>query len=275
MLTWLSRARTRIGYDIAGRAWMYTQRVRRARGLQPRHSVENQWDLLEPLGIARLDADRCPVEMPVEAAASARVAERLTRAGVTPSDRLVVIHVSAGNPFRRWPIESFAEVGAALATADARNRIVVTSGPSDRDGAQRVNADMARRLPAAEQGRLLACGEFSLAEIRALAERAAVFIGGDSGPMHVVSTSRAPIVALYGPTLPARSAPWRSVAWPSCAIETAGLSCRPCNQRVCAPGDFRCLTWIPPGQVAAAAQRVLSAAEPCTGPAEAATAAKM
>ena len=34
-----------------------------------------------------------------------------------------------------------------------------------------------------------------------------------------------------------------------------GLACRPCNQRVCAPGDFRCLTWLRPEQVADAAER--------------------
>jgi ADP-heptose:LPS heptosyltransferase len=265
MLTWLSRARMRIGYDIAGRGWMYTRRVRRPRGLQPRHSVDNQWDLIEPLGIARPDGDRCPVEMPIDAAAAASVAEHLARAGVTSSDRLVVIHVSAGNPFRRWPGASFAEVGAALVTADARTHILVTSGPSDRDARNLVIAAMTERLPTADRGRVLACGELSLAEIRALSERAALFIGGDSGPMHVVSTSRTSIIALYGPTLPARSAPWRPAIWPSCAIETAGLPCRPCNQRVCAPGDFRCLTWIRPGQVIAAAERLLSTGAPRAG----------
>src|SRR5262249_55041984 len=40
--TWASRARTRIGYEVAGRAWMYTTRVPRTRELRPRHSVDNQ-----------------------------------------------------------------------------------------------------------------------------------------------------------------------------------------------------------------------------------------
>ena len=47
LLTWLSGAKVRLGYDVAGRGWMYTRRVARPRGLRPRHSVENQWDLLE------------------------------------------------------------------------------------------------------------------------------------------------------------------------------------------------------------------------------------
>ena len=55
-----------------------------------------------------------------------------------------------------------------------------------------------------------------------------------------------PIVALYGPTLPVRSAPWRSRSLVTESVEIADLACRPCDQRVCAPGDFRCLTRISP-----------------------------
>ena len=51
MLAWASRAPRRIGYRVAARSWMYTDRVARPRELRPRHSVQNQWDLLAPLGI--------------------------------------------------------------------------------------------------------------------------------------------------------------------------------------------------------------------------------
>src|SRR5437764_7464335 len=49
LLTWLSGAPVRIGYQVAGRGWMYTRRVPRPRELRARHSVENQWDLLRAL----------------------------------------------------------------------------------------------------------------------------------------------------------------------------------------------------------------------------------
>jgi len=258
LLTWLSGAPVRIGYDIAGRAWMYTTRVARPRELRARHSVVNQWDLLAPLGIGPPDPDTCPVEMPIDPDTARLVADRLARAGAGPGDAIVVVHVSAGNPFRRWPIASFAAVAAALAASDARRRVVITSGPSDRDAAARVMADARTRLAAAEQARVLQCGEFSLPELRALVDRAALYIGGDSGPLHIAATSQVAIVGLYGPTLPARSAPWRAARWPAEAVETSGLSCRPCNQRTCEPGDFRCLTRIEPARVVEAANRALS-----------------
>ena len=113
-LTWASGARERIGYDITGRRWMYTRVVHRAPDLRPRHSVVNQWDLLDaipgwPGGAA--DPDRDATEMALDPAADARMAARLDAAGVGGGDELVVLHVSAGNPFRRWPEASFAETG--------------------------------------------------------------------------------------------------------------------------------------------------------------------
>ena len=259
LLTWLSRARVRVGYDVAGRGWMYTRRVARARTLRPRHSVENQWDLLAAIGIGPPDRTAFPVEMAVDPQTGPAVATRLARAGIGDADPLIVLHVSAGNPFRRWPIAAFAALVALLVSKDARRRVIVTSGPSDRQAAGRVINQARALLLAGERDRVVSCGDFSLAELRALLDRAALYIGGDSGPLHVAATTEVPIVGLYGPTLPARSAPWRALHLVAEAVEVAGLPCRPCDQRVCEPGDFRCLTTIQPGQVAEAAERALNA----------------
>jgi ADP-heptose:LPS heptosyltransferase len=258
LLTWLSGARERIGYQVAGRAWMYTTRVARPRELRPRHAVQNQWDLLTPLGIPAPDAARSPVEMPSDAAATARMADRLARAGVGSTERLVVVHVSAGNPFRRWPQSAFAELVVALVSRDSSTTVIVTSGPSEREAAGLVVEGARARLAAAERERVVAIGECSLAEFRGLLDRAVLYVGGDSGPLHVAATSAIPIVGLYGPTLPVRSAPWRDRLLVTESVEVTDLACRPCGQRVCAPGDFRCLTRITPEDVFAAAERALT-----------------
>jgi lipopolysaccharide heptosyltransferase II len=258
LLTWLSGAPIRIGYDVAGRGWMYTCQVHRPRELRPRHSVENQCDLLAPLGIPAPSPASHPVEMPLDVQASQRVAERLTLAGTGAAERVIVLHVSAGNPFRRWPLEAFVALVSGLATADGRHRIVLTSGPSDLSASEQVVTQARAQLSAAEGARILTCAEFSLAELRALLERAVLYIGGDSGPMHIAATTAVPIVSLYGPTLPARSRPWRDPRWGTASVETAGLDCRPCDQRRCIPGDFRCLARIPPEQVLSAAMELLA-----------------
>ncbi|MFN7985728.1 MAG: glycosyltransferase family 9 protein [Vicinamibacterales bacterium] len=256
LLTWLSRAPRRVGYEIKGRAWMYTDRVARARELRARHSVENQWDLLTAIGVEPPSRERYPAEMVVDAGVAASVRQRLVTHGVSADDAVVIMHVSAGNPFRRWPLESFADVAATLAQASPRVRVIITSGPSEAGAAQQVIDNARARLPEHRRGAVLECGEFSLVELRALTDLAALYIGGDSGPMHIASTSRVPMVSLYGPTLPARSEPWRASA-DAAAVEVHGLTCRPCEQRVCVPGDFRCLTGITPAQVIDAATRLL------------------
>jgi len=263
LLTWLSGAPVRVGYDVVGRGWMYTKRVARPRELRRRHSVENQWDLLGAVGIeAPPSRAEFPVEMPIAADAAASVDDRLTRAGVQPSQQLAVVHVSAGNPFRRWPFESFVSLVAGLVRARPGICVAVTSGPSDADAARGViDAARAALAGGAEASRVLSCGEFSLAELRALADRAAIYVGGDSGPLHIAATTAVPIVGLYGPTLPVRSAPWRDAAYVTESVDAGELPCRPCEQRVCAPGDFRCLTRIGSETVLRAAERALAALE--------------
>ena len=255
-LTWASGAPRRIGYTIAGRRWMYTDRVERPPDLGSTHSVENQWALLAPLGIGVPNPAEDAVEMASDAAAAARVDQRLRAAGVSPAHPLVVMHVSAGNPFRRWPEDSFVSLITDVVRRDPSRRIVITSGPSDAAAAQRVIAEAKRRLGAHSHA-LAEPGDFDLVELHALVARAAVYIGGDSGPAHVAATTRVPIIELLGPTLSGRSRPWRDPRVYSETVDAGDLPCRPCNQRRCAPGDFRCLTGIGADQVAAAVERAL------------------
>jgi len=255
-LTWWSGAPVRIGYRIRGRAWMYTHVVPRPRDEAPRPTVANQWDLLEALGFEPPDPALDPLEMEADATAAASVDRRLKDRSVSAAHPVVVIHVSAGNPFRRWPPESFEALVVALARRDPSRRIILTSGPSDAHAAQEI-AGRARAALGPLAGAVPEIGEFDLAELRALASRAAVYIGGDSGPLHIAGTTTTPIVALFGPTLAERSMPWRDRRWFAEAVDAGPLECRPCRQRACVPGDFRCLTRITAEQVAAAAERAI------------------
>jgi heptosyltransferase I len=254
-LSWLTRAPQRIGYTVPGRSWMYTQAVARPRQLRPRHSVENQWDLLAALGIDAPERTSDPVEMPEREDVRARVDGRLQSNGIGSEAPVVVMHVSAGNPFRRWPVDRFAAVAARLVQDDPSRFVVLTSGPSDAGAADEAAREAQQQLPSGLASRIARCGEFDLPELRALVGRAALYIGGDSGPLHIAATTSVPVVGLYGPTLPVRSAPWRSGLLVAESVDAGELPCRPCDQRVCAPGDFRCLTWITPDQVVAAARR--------------------
>jgi lipopolysaccharide heptosyltransferase II len=254
-LAWATRAAVRIGYTITGRAWMYTHAVARADDLLPRHSVVNQWDLLAPLGIDAPDPSRDAIEITEDAGAARSVDLKLRAAGIGPDHLIVVIHVSAGNPFRRWPAEAFTTLAVRLAAADDRRRIVMTSGPSEAEAASRIVA--AARLRLGPHEYRVSDPDLNVPELHALTGRAAVYIGGDSGPLHVASGTTTPIVALFGPTLPERSMPWRDPRWFAEAVDAGPLPCRPCRQRACVTADFRCLEGITPEQVVDAAERAL------------------
>jgi len=258
LLAWATGAPRRVGYTVTGRGWMYTERVPRDRSLRPRHSVVNQWDLLTPLGFGAPDPERDATEMPVSRSAMTSVADKLASARVDPAGSpVIVLHVSAGNPFRRWPAASFVALVAALVRRDPTRRVLVVSGPSEHEAARRIGEQARAELGAAARG-VVDDIDFDLAELRALMDLADLFIGGDSGPLHVAGTTGVPIVGLYGPTLAARSAPWRPARFVTESIELPGLACRPCDQRRCEPGDYRCLGSIAPAQVADAAERALT-----------------
>jgi lipopolysaccharide heptosyltransferase II len=262
--SWLTRASgapQRIGYAIQGRSWMYTRVVERPRELRRRHSVVNQWDLLEAIDGwpgGEPDPARDSLEMAVDPAADARIAARLADKGIGAGHEVIVAHVSADNPFRRWPEPAFTQLITALAAASPARRIILSSGPSDREAAARITVAARQQLGAAA-GQIVEFGEFGLAELRALVARSRLFIGGDTGPLHIAATTSTPIVGIYGPTESVRSAPWRDPRVPTESVELAGLACRPCDQRVCEPGDFRCLTTLKPEHVISAAERAMRA----------------
>lgn len=258
-LTLATGAPRRIGYAVKGRSWMYTTTAARPRELRPRHSVVNQWDLLEAIDGwpgGRAEPARDTVEMPLDPRVDVDIARRLRAAQVMPANPLIVAHVSAGNPFRRWPEPAFSTLLVSLVRADPDRRIIISSGPSDRAAADRIAAAARAKLGPLAAG-IVEFGEFGLAELRALIGRSRLFIGGDTGPLHIAATTATPVVGLYGPTLPERSAPWRDPSIPSISLQIEGLPCRPCEQRVCEPGDFRCLTTIGPEAVAQAAEEAL------------------
>ncbi len=258
LLAWASGAPRRVGYDVSGRSWMYTHRIHRPRGHRQRHSVDNQWDLVEAAfpGIPRPDPSTDPVEMPDSDAARARIAARLAAMGVLPDTSYVVIHVGAGNEFRRWPEDRFAALVAALYAAEPKRRIILTTGPGQAETVEAVRrAAVAAGVP--HEAAAAAC-DLDLAELRALLEGASLFLGGDSGPAHVASTTAVPMVVVFGPTTPAVWGPWRDPSHVTEIVSAGDLPCRPCDQRHCEPGDFRCLRWITPETVGAGIQRALA-----------------
>jgi heptosyltransferase-1 len=111
--------------------------------------------------------------------------------------RFAILNPGAGWGTKCWPAESFGAVAAALSTQGLA--AVINYGPGEEDLADAVHqASGGTALPV----------KCSVGELISLTRRAALFIGGDTGPMHLAAALRVPVVALFGPTRPERNGPY-------------------------------------------------------------------
>ncbi|MGI9101283.1 MAG: glycosyltransferase family 9 protein [Terriglobales bacterium] len=112
-----------------------------------------------------------------------------------------IINPGAGWGAKCWPAERYAEVAQALSKDGLRS--IVNFGPGEEDLARAVE------LASADAAVALAS---TVGELIALTRRARLFVGGDTGPMHLAVALNVPVVALYGPTDPVRSGPYTANA---------------------------------------------------------------
>jgi heptosyltransferase-1 len=210
------------------------------------HRIERDLALLAPLGIRPRYA--APV---LPSREEDREAMDRALAGLPAGGPLVVIHpgTSAFAAFKRWLPERYAAVADGLAAGRVA-RVLVTYGPDDRDEAERVVAH-------AKAGAALAPPTGSLLQYCELLRRADLFIGSDTGPMHLASALGVPTVALFGPKDPVQTGPYCSRS----IVVRGRADCAPCTRRTCS--HVRCMTSIEPEPVLAAAIDVLDGGGEC------------
>lgn len=219
----LARSKRVVGPASAreGARWLYTD------ALGPRdrsvHAVEEAAGIARDLGL-EVDLNVFPVQFP-------EIPCELPKPciGLVPRSRW---------PTKNWPPDFFAETVKRLHSA--RNPSFVVFGS---------NADrpVGELIAAAAPGVLNLCGQTTLPELGGWMRCMDLVISVDSGPMHVAAAVGRPVLALFGPTDPRRTAPWgsqhRVLVAPNC-------ECRPCDDPVCPRDDLACLRLISPEQVA-------------------------
>jgi ADP-heptose:LPS heptosyltransferase len=251
---------TRIGIDSGGRGFAHGVGVS-ARPARP--ESELYLDLLRAIGGKPVSGE---LEFQPPAPGWDKV-DRMIRDRL-PDDRpFVLLHCAGGaNPGmalmrKRWPVENFAALGSRLREAGAA--VVLVGAREDREVAQTVrdqirNADQRKNGPkstsAEDEDHVVdLVGELSLAELAALATRASVYVGNDSGPSHLAEAAGARVVTLFGPSDPIVYGPRSRRA----ASLTAGLWCSPCfvDGRVAPCANVMCMSSI-------TVERVWKAVEP-------------
>ena len=179
------------------------------------HTSANARRLVEEtFGRTLPDSARPLLVIPEAAAAAA--ASRLRTTGGGP---IIGIHVSGGRAIKQWEPSRFAEVARRL--VDRRGATIVATGsPADRPLVDGLRAALAPRpvFDASSSGDLVSAA--------ATLARLDLLITGDTGPMHLASAVGTPVVAVFGPSDPARY----MTTGPLDRIARIELPCSPCNR---------------------------------------------
>jgi heptosyltransferase-1 len=156
------------------------------------HVIEHALSLASVLAGQSLEYVQPP--FPVDPATEAWADRQSEMLGGRP---LAILNPGAGWGAKCWPAASFGAVARAL--ADRGMEVLVNHGPGEEALAEAV------RESSGEVAVPLKC---SVGELIALTRRARLFVGGDTGPMHLAAALRVPVVALFGPTRPERNGPF-------------------------------------------------------------------
>ncbi len=220
VLAWLSGAPRRIGFDTEGRGILLTTRVPYR---HDQHEVKNFLDVLRADGV---DVEDDFLEIWTRPEEEERVAQILADRGVAPGEQMAVIHPFSAVQERSWPLENFAELTVRI-RRETGYRPVVVGGPGDVDQFQKKRQWFL-------DGVVDLVGQFDLRDTIALLKRSTLFVGNDSGIMHLAAAAGTPLVALFGPQSPVKFGPWSKKA----RVIYKGLPCSPCRQKFfseCAP----------------------------------------
>ncbi|HKT90382.1 MAG TPA: glycosyltransferase family 9 protein [Candidatus Sulfotelmatobacter sp.] len=156
------------------------------------HVVEQNLSIAEKL--PRTNTRAPQIDLPHDPQAEARIHQQLANAGV---GQFAILNPGAGWGAKRWPADRYGHVASALARYGVRS--IVNFGPDEEK--------LARETEAASSGAAIAM-QTTISELIALTRRASLFIGGDTGPLHLAAALQVPVVAIFGPTDPARNGPY-------------------------------------------------------------------
>jgi lipopolysaccharide heptosyltransferase II len=204
LLPWLAGIKIRAGLDSRGRGFALNIRASLEAGDPIRHEAEIYLDVVRALGfeVSNPKSEFYPGE-----AARHNFEQKATELGVDLARPLAVIHPGGGhNPdtivlSKRWPAENFGEIARRLLKKNVQ--VVLIGAQSDRELVEKV------RQTAGPNPLLFQAAErFDIAEIGALYERAGLFVGNDTGLMHLAVACGAPTVAVFGPSSPVAYQPF-------------------------------------------------------------------
>lgn len=198
---WLSGARRRIGFDgDKGRELSRLLNNERVTSTAA-HIIDCNLDLLRPLGIGENPGrGRSAVHFDVPQRPADRIAAEATVAALVPAGGYAIVNPGAGWPSKLWPTDRYAAVTRHLGRVHGLPSLVVWGGSKEQD--------WARQIVAGSGGHAVLAPPTSLRELAELERMARLFVGSDTGPLHLAVAVGTPCVGLYGPMPATRNGPY-------------------------------------------------------------------
>jgi len=204
------------------------------------HSVEQQLALIGWTGVPV--SDRPATQLAVTENAQQEISRRLSAEHV--NSPLALIHPAAALETKRWPTENFARIVEAMAERGLTPSVIVS--PKERS--------VLDSLLSQTSARLITFDNLALPEVTALAARARLFIGNDSGIAHIAAAVNTPCVVVFGSSNVAHWRPWTTN---KSEVVREELPCQPCHGYSCSEFEKpQCILTVPVERVVAAIDRI-------------------
>ena len=237
-----SGATHRVGFANYQYPFLYNHLLSSAEDFWERketHSAEQQLALLGFVGVPVEDRPKSRLAVS-EKGKTARVSEWHERG------HYALMHPSTAFFTKQWPVENFARTAEFL--AEKRLQTVAIASKNE--------AETLQKLVAESKTPITTFDDLTLPEITALASKATVFVGNDSGIAHIVAAVQTPTVVIFGSSNRVHWRPWTDA--PN-EIVFKKFPCQPCPGYECKEfGDAPCIREITPSAVFTALGRVLS-----------------
>lgn len=238
-----SGARYRLGYTGRGGGFFLTHKITDDRDIRVRHEVESNLEIVGIVGCVTKNKDT-EVSITEE---GEKFAERFFQENkINPADIVIMVHPGARQEYVRWAKEGFAAVADGL-IKQKNVKIILSVSQHERQLAEEILSMM-------EEKPLLALG-LELTQLVSLIKRCNLFIGNASGPVHIASALKIPVVAIFGVIHPLDGYPEWGPWGVGHIVVSKNLSCPDCHPSDCK--SFDCMKLISASEVLAAAFKQL------------------
>ncbi|MDD3627160.1 MAG: glycosyltransferase family 9 protein [bacterium] len=229
-LGFFSKGRYKIGYTKP-QNFFYTYRLKQVNRVQ--HNVDDLLYLLSPLS---------PVDITRSLSLSYPeiISEDLEKRLNLSKRSYVIIHPGAGRRrrFKMWGINNFSRVAEEIIKMNYE--VFIVGGPGDSDLIEEFKNELGQ-----QEKIFYFDNEFSILSLAALISKARLFIGNDSGPLHISDAMNTPAIGIFGASSPLR---WGVIKPPHLNIYKQ-IECNPCDKVKCKFERTKCLEAIQPADI--------------------------